>query len=91
MQKKWLVKKEIEKEGNCYYRALCYFYRDTEEDHMEIRSLIISYIGDNIKHYVEYIADEEVTILKKQKNNDEFKIKKKTKYLNKYIKEAIQH
>ena len=31
---------------------------------MEFRSLIISYIGDNIKHYVEYIEDEEIEFSK---------------------------
>ena len=33
--------KQITPDGNCYYRCLSYYYRGTEEYHLEFRQLII--------------------------------------------------
>ena len=82
--------KKIKKDGNCFYRALSYFYRDTEDDHNKFRNLIISYIDENKKQYIEYIADEDVDIPKEQAHKEEYKKLKKTEYINKYIKEAYK-
>ena len=80
--------KKIEPDGNCFYRAISYFYRDTEEDYTEFREIITSYIEENMGLYIEYIADEDVDIPKEKENNDEFKQNKKLEYMKNYIKEA---
>ena len=42
------VLKKITSEGNCFYRSLSYFYRQTENDYNEFRNLILSYIENNL-------------------------------------------
>ena len=34
------MEKDIEKDGNCYYQCLSYYYRNTQEYHLEFRKLI---------------------------------------------------
>ena len=46
--------KTILPDGNCFYRSLSYFYRDTEDDHKEFRNLITSYISNNLDYYLDY-------------------------------------
>ena len=46
--------KAILPDGNCFYRSLSYFYRDTEDDHKEFRNLITSYISNNLDYYLDY-------------------------------------
>ena len=54
--------KEIENDGNCFYRSISYYYRNREDDHAEFRELITSYIINNPDDYVFAVADEDVNI-----------------------------
>lgn len=83
-----LSAKTIEKDGNCFYRTISYFYRDTEDDYQEFREIISSYIEDNIEFYIEYIPDEEVDIPKERDNDNDFKKNKKLDYMHNYFKDA---
>ena len=42
-----IIQKDIAKDGNCFYRSLSYYYRETEEDYPEFRKLIVRYIDNN--------------------------------------------
>ena len=52
--------KKISGDGNCFYRALSYYYRQDEKDYDEYRQLIVSYIENNIDKYLIYVADEDL-------------------------------
>jgi len=67
--------KYIEKDGNCFYRALSYFFRETEEDHLEFRELITNYILNNPGEYIFTVTDEDIN--SNEDEDEESKIKKK--------------
>ena len=52
--------KEIEKDGNCFYRTISYYYRNTPEDYAEFRELITSYIINNPDDYIFCVTDEDI-------------------------------
>ena len=49
-------------DGDYFYRAISYFYRETEDDYNEFRQLIFEFIENNIEIYLEYIPEEDVCI-----------------------------
>ena len=78
--------KKIQKDGNCFYRTLSYYFRETEDDYNEFRELITSYISNNADEYIEFVADEDVNI---PEDADELLIlKMKRDYILKYSQEA---
>ena len=54
--------KQITKDGNCFYRTLSYYYRETENDHKEFRELIVKYIEKNPQEYYFFISDEDIGV-----------------------------
>ena len=68
--------KQIAPDGNCFYRSLSYYYRDTESDYGEFRHLIAEYIIQNAGDYINFIPEEDLNINTKSEINDE-EIKKK--------------
>ena len=54
--------KKIEKDGNCFYRTLSYFFRDTEEDLKEFRDLFATYFLNNLDEYIFAVADEDIEL-----------------------------
>ena len=52
--------KNIMADGNCFYRSLSFYYRQTEKDYNEFRKLIVSYIENNLDIYISFISDEEI-------------------------------
>ena len=65
------ILKKIEPDGNCFFRALSYFYRNTEEDYKEFRELIARYIQNNADEYMYAVADADINITK---SDDEMRI-----------------
>ena len=58
--KRKFIIKEIEREGNCFYRTISYYYRNTQEDYTEFRELITSYIINNPDDYIFFFTDEDI-------------------------------
>ena len=46
--------KNIDKDGNCFYRTISYYYRNSQEDYKEFREIISSYILNNPDEYIFY-------------------------------------
>ena len=44
--------KEIIGDGNCFYRAICYFYREKQEEYNEFRQLIVQYFDNHPDQYI---------------------------------------
>lgn len=72
--------KYIQKEGNCFYRTLSYFYRETEDDHAEFRQNISNYIINNPDEYIFAVTDED--ILPDDNMGDDIKLLKKKNILS---------
>ena len=80
--------KTIEADGNCFYRTISYFFRNTEKDYKEFRELIVRYIENNPEEYIYYVPDEDINILE---NDEEFDIfNKKREYILNYAQNAKQ-
>ena len=80
--------KTIEADGNCFYRTISYFFRNTEKDYKEFRELIVRYIENNPQEYIYYVPDEDINILE---NEEEFDIfNKKREYILDYAQNAKQ-
>ena len=60
LEKNEYIEKEINKDGNCFYRALSYYYRQTENDFDEYRQLIVNYIENDVEEYLIFIANEDL-------------------------------
>ena len=54
--------KEINSDGNCFYRTISYYYRETEKDHKEFRELIVKYIEQNPEEYYFAISDQDIGV-----------------------------
>ncbi len=52
------IEKQINPDGNCFYRAICYFYRESEEEYYEFRNLTYEYLIYNKKKFIHMIPDE---------------------------------
>ena len=80
--------KDIIGDGNCFYRSLCYFYRENQDEYNEFRELIVKYIDNNPDEYLEGVADEDIDILE---NDDEITIlNKKREYIKRYAEIALK-
>ena len=67
--------KNIDKDGNCFYRTISYYYRNSQEDYKEFREIISSYILNNPDEYIFAVTDEDIKV---DDNIDELiKIQKK--------------
>ncbi len=54
------IEKEINSDGNCFYHALSYYYKQTKKDYNEFHQLITSYIESNLDEYFIFNADEDL-------------------------------
>ena len=80
--------KNILPDGNCFYQTISYYFRDTEDDHTEFRTLILDYIQTNIEEYIPFVSDDDIKI-KIENNLNEKDIKnKKIEYIKAYINNA---
>lgn len=78
--------KNIDKDGNCFYRTISYYYRNSQEDYKEFREIISSYILNNPDEYIFAVTDEDIKV---DDNIDEIiKIQKKRDYIIEYAKKA---
>lgn len=55
-------------DGNCYYRCLSYFFRNTEEFHVEYRNLISELFEENKKEFLDFLRDANILNKKKLKH-----------------------
>ena len=74
--------KYIQKDGNCFYRTLSYFYRETEDAHAEFRQIISNYIINNPDEYIFAVTDEDIHA--DDNMGDDIKLLKKREYIIKY-------
>ena len=84
-QSNFIIKK-IEEDGNCFYRTLSYFFRETEKDHLEFRELITNYILNNAGEYIFAVTDDDINL--KEDEEEENKIKKKEDFIVRYAETA---
>ena len=70
--------KDIEKDGNCFYRTLSYYYRETEQDYREFRELIVRYIENHPEEYIFAVPDDDIVITAQ---DDELSINAKKKII----------
>ena len=81
------IMKEIIGDGNCFYRAICYFYRENQDEYKEFRQLIVQYIDNHPDEYISAVADEDIDILE---NDDELTIyNKKISFIKDYVQIAM--
>jgi len=74
--------KNIEKDGNCFYRSIAFFLLGNENYYKEIKELIIQWIEDNYSIYENFFADDdEKNINKAIKAKQEYEYIKSTGYL----------
>ena len=82
------MKKEIEKDDNCFYRTLSYYYRETEQDYRELRELMVRYIENNSEEYIFAVPDDDIIITAQ---DDELSINaKKIQNILNYVKYAYR-
>ena len=70
------IVKDIDKDGNCFYRTLSYYYRETEQDYREFRELIVRYIENHPEEYIFAVLDDDIVITDQ---DDELSINDKKK------------
>ena len=80
--------KNIEKDGNCFYRCLSYHFRGTEEEHPEFRELITNYIINNPEEYLDFISFQDINLTGNENENIIFE--KKRNFIINYAKEASE-
>ena len=78
--------KNITGDGNCFYRTLSYYYRETENDHKEFRELIVKYIEKNPAEYYFYISDQDIGA--SDNTNESIKNNMKNQFIINYAKIA---
>jgi hypothetical protein len=76
--------KDVLPDGNCYYRVLSYYYRETEEFHKEFRELIYNLYINNKHMFLESVPDYEYIGLPKPKNDEDIEnlLNEYGKYIN---------
>ena len=84
LNKSKYIEKEIIQDGNCFYRSLSYYYRQTEKDYNVFRQLIVSYIESNLDEYITFITEEDLNDSNINSYNEENILNKKKEYLLKY-------
>ena len=57
---------DITKDGNCFYRCLSYFLLRSQEYYKNIKNLIIDWIENNYKDFLEFFGDDDAKNLKKE-------------------------
>ena len=72
--------KNIIGDGNCYYRCLSYFYRGTENYHLEFRKLICDLFANNINKFITSYPDPSIIGENEPTNEQEVLI-----FLEKYV------
>ena len=77
--------KQITGDGNCYYRCLSYYYRSTEDYHLEFRQLISELFENNLDKFISYYPDPDILGEKEPEINEEI-LNFLKKYSN-YIKQ----
>ena len=77
--------KNIVPDGNCFYRSISYFYRETEDDYNEFRQLIFEFIENNIDIYLEYIPEEDLCIPDEKKDDINYINNIRKDYIRRYI------
>ena len=76
----------ITKDGNCFYSAIPYYYRNRQKDYREFREIISSYILNNPDQYIFEVTEQDI---KFDDNIDELiKIQKKREYIIEYVTKA---
>ena len=81
--------KQITPDGNCYYRCLSYYYRGTEEYHLEFRQLISELFENNLEKFISSYPDPDILGEKEPENEEEIMIFLK-KYANYIILKFMQ-
>ena len=77
--------KQIIGDGNCYYRCLSYYYRGTEDYHLEFRQLISELFENNLDKFISCYPDPDILGEKEPETNEEI-LNFLKKYSN-YIKQ----
>ena len=77
--------KQITPDGNCYYRCLSYYYRGTEEYHLEFRQLISELFENNLEKFISSYPDPDILGEKEPENEEEIMnfLKKYANYIKK--------
>ena len=57
---------DITKDGNCFYRCLSYFLLRSQEYYKNIKNLIIDWIENNYKDFLEFFGDDDAKNLNKE-------------------------
>ena len=63
--------KQITGDGNCYYRCLSYYYRGTEDYHLEFRQLISELFENNLDKFISSYPDPDILGEKEPENEEE--------------------
>ena len=80
--------KRINDDGNCFYRTLSYYYRETEKDHKEFRQLIVKYIEQNPEEYFFAISDQDIGVT--DETDEQIKIDLRKQFIKNYARTASQ-
>ena len=51
------IEKEVLGDGNCYYRVLSYYFRQSKEFHSEFRKLIYELFINNLDKFIDFVPD----------------------------------
>ena len=63
--------KRITGDGNCYYRCLSYYYRGTEDYHLEFRQLISELFDNNLDKFISCYPYPDILGEKEPETNEE--------------------
>ena len=44
--------KEIAQDGNCFFRAISYYYREDEDEHLEFRNLLYEWLKAHKEDFI---------------------------------------
>ena len=62
---------DIEKDGNCYYRCLSYYYRKTQDYHLEFRKFISEIFENNLDKFKDHYPDPNILGIPEPASEDE--------------------
>lgn len=52
------IEKEITPDGNCFFRAISYYFREDEENHFEFRRMLYEWLLENKSIFIEMFPEE---------------------------------
>ena len=52
------IEKEITPDGNCFFRAISFHFREDEENHFEFRRMLYEWLLENKSIFIEMIREE---------------------------------